>query len=91
MPSEITWEEPPRASTGTHRKAANTAREIAARPNTWACVGTYQDHDAAKSRAYRIRKGDVDAYSMIGKFDATCRRVPEGWKVYVKYIPRRTS
>lgn len=84
----VSWEEPPNQRTHTHRRAVKLAEQIASRPGEWACIGTYpltdSGHSAAKSRAYRIKKGHVEAYALVGKFDTTCRRTPDGWKVYVR-------
>lgn len=87
----ISWEEPPRLKTRTAVKATQLADEIASRPGEWACIATY-DHDrtaAARSRAYKINHGMVESFIRTGgKYHATCRRVPEGWKVYVRWIPK---
>jgi hypothetical protein len=85
----VQWEDPPNQSTHTHRRAVKMAETIASRPGEWALVATYplteSGHSSAKSRAYNIRHGRLSAYNLVGKFDATCRRTPDGWKVYVKY------
>lgn len=85
----VSWEQPPRLRTQTEIKATRLADEIASRPNEWACIATYPEDRtaAARSRAYKINHGIVESFTRRpgGKFEATCRRVPEGWKVYVRF------
>lgn len=89
LPAGLRWEAPPPRQWPTGIQAATAdweaiAAALQSRPGQWAIVATRPNRVAAAQDAYKIRMGQVAAFSSRG-FDATARTVGGECRVYARY------
>jgi len=86
--SELTWEEPPRATNYVDRvgKQAEAAAQLRERPGEWAVVLVCESSSVASSMAYAIRNGTRSTWTPAGSFEAKARTKEGEHRVYARYV-----
>lgn len=75
MSSNFKWEAPPKRRSGRNAKSYQEAKRVASRPGQWARIQVYKTYQSAATRAYAIRKGEIQAWNDVGTFKAMVRQI----------------
>jgi hypothetical protein len=80
---------PPKYS-NTYIKALQEASELTMKPGVWHKIDEYPATitglNAARGKTQRIKYGKNQSWASLGQWDATTRKLPTGWAVFVKYL-----
>ena len=83
---EPEWGAPPPRKRGRGVRVNKMALKLAARKGEWAKIGVYEGSWSAHARASRIRKGRIQGFASVGRFEADVRPTHEGYAVWVKCV-----
>ena len=87
--SEFRFEDPPPIQKPGRTAGEATLKMVAilrANPGQWAVLRTVAVNGTANAQASAIKRGTPSCFAPAGAFEATTRKMDDGYRVYARYV-----